>query len=69
MLYLYATLSTLTSHAGDALTDRVQQVRTNRDRGASTIETAVIYGILCAAAIALGAVVVRAITSHSASIK
>jgi hypothetical protein len=44
------------------LTDR-------RDRGALSLEQAIVTAVLSAAAIALGVVIVNAITSHSAQIR
>jgi len=40
-----------------------------RDRGAVSLEQAIITAVLSAAAITLGVVIVNAITSHSASIR
>jgi hypothetical protein len=40
-----------------------------RDRGALSLEQAIVTAVLSAAAIALGVVIVNAITSHSAQIR
>ena len=41
----------------------------SRERGALTLEQAIITAVISAAAIALGVVIVNAVTSHSANIK
>jgi hypothetical protein len=43
--------------------------RQRRDRGAVSLEQAIITAVISAAAIALGVVIVNAVTSHSANIK
>ena len=49
---------------------RVRTVRDRpRDRGSLSLEQAIVTAVLSAAAIALGVVIVNAITSHSAQIR
>jgi len=43
--------------------------RHRRDRGAITLEQAILAGVLATAAVALGVVIVNAINSHSANIR
>ncbi len=46
-----------------------QRLGDRRDRGALSLEQAIVTAVLSAAAIALGVVIVNAITSHSAQIR
>lgn len=43
--------------------------RHRRDRGAITLEQAILAGVLATAAVALGVVIVNAINTHSANIR
>ncbi len=65
---------TMTSLLVDSLaagTNQQLQARLGdrRDRGALSLEQAIVTAVLSAAAIALGVVIVNAITSHSAQIR
>ncbi len=46
-----------------------QRLGDRRDRGALSLEQAIVTAVLSAAAITLGVVIVNAITSHSAQIR
>lgn len=46
-----------------------RQRRESRDRGAVTLEQAIITAVVSAAAIALGVVIVNAINNHTANIR
>jgi len=62
----YLLVGTLVSSAGAVV---VRRTRAPRDRGALSLEQAIVTAVLSAAAIALGAVIVNAITTHSGNIR
>lgn len=59
----------LTALVTGAPTERVDARFGRRDRGALTLEQAIVTAVLSAAAIALGVVIVNAVLSHSSSIR
>lgn len=69
MVQIYATLTVLSSQYRDALTGRLERLNERGDHGASSVETAVITGVLCVAAVGVGLLIKAAVTKYSASIK
>lgn len=67
---LAATITYLTAYCllqgANALV--VDRTRAPRDRGALSLEQAIVTAVLSAAAIALGVVIVNAVTTHSGNI-
>ncbi len=67
------TLITLLNGRREEVSERLQSARTQdadwRERGSLTLEQAIITAVVSAAAIALGVIVVGAVTNHQSNIK
>lgn len=69
MIQIVATLHTLSAQVTDLLTGRVDKMRADREAGNSAVETAVIVGVCCVAAIGVGALITAAVQKYGAAIK